>query len=224
MLEANISLNKVAESVAHTLGLPYDIFLQEKIKFSAIQYRALLIRRDLERNFITRNFLQSLSCLELICVDSAECCNVNTYEKILRTKEQIPVPLRTKDYDSFHSVSTIDIQKRKSFIETTFENLKYRRELKFTSTEPCYVYHNNYVYIFDKPTPNFKYIDIDSVFEDPRQVGNLSDCNGKNCYSDDDIFPMGADQYPALEAYLLETYGKSQRKVDNEEVTINENV
>ena len=216
--EANISLNKIAYSVAHTLGDVENFYLREKIKFEAIQFRALLIRRDLERNFITRNFIQYI-CLKLECKDLSDCCEDLSYENGLRTLEQIPTPLRTKDFDSFYYVGTNS--KKSAFKETTFDNLELMEHRRFTSRKPLYVY-DNYVWIFNPPTKDFDTITIGAIFEDPRQLADIKNCGEEPCYTDDSIFPMGADQYPALEEYLLNLF-RNQRPVEDKQIKINDN-
>ena len=217
--EANISLNRISDSIMNTLGIDINNYeIKEKIKFEAIQFRALLLRRDLERNPITRNFLQWI-CLELECKDLSDCCEVKSFKTALRTKEKIPVPLRTKDYDSFYYVG--DINKMKAFKETTFDNVQLMKHRRFTSTEPLFVY-DNYVWIFNEPTPNYKYLTIGSIFEDPRQLAELKNCDGSNCYTDDDYFPIGADQYPTLEEYLIKLFS-GKNLTENKEIKINDN-
>lgn len=208
--EANISLNRIAYSVMGTLKIDINNYeKREQIKFEAVQFRALMLRRDLQRNPITRNFLQYI-CLDLECVDLSECCDISSYTKVLRTTQQIPIPLRTKDFDSFYFVGEIDKGVSDfAFKETSFDNIRLMKFRKFTSTKPLFVY-DKYVYLFNPPTQDLKYINIGSIFEDPRQLIGLNSCNGNSCYTDDDYFPIGADQYPAMEEYLIKIIsGKS---------------
>lgn len=217
--EANISLNKIGYSVLSTLGIDINNYeILEKIKFEAIQFRALLLRRDLEKNPITRNFLQWI-CLELVCTDLSDCCSVKSFITALRTVDKLPIPLRTKDYDSFYYVGNIN--KMIPFKETTFDNINLMQFRRFTSANPLFVY-DSYVYIFNPPTPNYKNITIGSIFEDPRQLAQLKNCDGTDCYTDDDYFPIGADQYPTLEEYLIKLFS-GKNISENKEIKINNN-
>ena len=59
--EANISLNRISDSIMNTLGIDINNYeIKEKIKFEAIQFRALLLRRDLEKRAIVFSGGQSL--------------------------------------------------------------------------------------------------------------------------------------------------------------------
>lgn len=215
--EANISLNKIASSISHTLGDSENFYLKEKIKFEAIQFRNLLLRRDLERNFITRNFIQYI-CDDLICVDLSTCCDSKSYDTALRTKNVMPIPLRTKDYDSFYFVG--DISKKNAFKEVSFDNIDLMAERRFTKNKTLFIY-SEYVYIINPPTDDFNKLGIGSVWENPQQLAGFSNCDGVNCYTDDDTFPMGGDQYPALEEYLLKTIGNFKYD-DDKQIKINE--
>ncbi len=217
--EPNITLNKIAYSISHTLGLQYNTYLIEKIKFDAIGIRAMLTRRDMERNGISRQFLQSLGCIPLVCADLIECCNLSVNKDTLRTDRKIPAPLRTKDSDSFYYVGYVD--KSKPFAELAFEDVGYLEGNRYTSKSTYYVYMNQYIYIINPPTDTFKYINVTSIFGDPRQVSDFDVCEG-DCYNDDSPFPMSEDLLPLLERELLNMYAVS-RPVEDGEVRINNN-
>lgn len=216
---ASASLNEISYSIANTLGKDRDHTFIEKVKFDVISMRATLIRRDYERNGISREFVQSLGCIKLICVDSAECCTVKSKKNVLRTEIKVPKPIRTKG-DSFHYVGTVD--KLFPFQETNFEDLVYTLENRFTGNYPRYAYLNEYVYIFNEPSTNFKYININGIFADPREVANFAECDDSDCYTDDEVFPIAEDMIPIIQTELLNRYRVQQNKVDNE-VRISEN-
>lgn len=217
-----ITLNKIGYGIASKLGRVLDYSLREEIKFSAIGIRALLIRRDLDRNGLSKEFLQSLGCIPLVCVDTAECCDlgIKSYDKVFRTDRKVPKPARTKDSDSFYYVGTIN--KRVSFGETTFDMLDFITQNRYTSKRTYYIYLNEYIYIVNPPTQTFKYINVESVFADPTVVYSFADCSGVSCKSDDDVFPMPEDMYPILEQELIKLYSIERPSIDPE-VRINTN-
>lgn len=218
-MEAGITLNKIAYSVSHTLGIQYDQYLLEKIKFDAVGIRAMLLRRDLERNGISREFLQSLGCVPLVCADPKECCDLPSENEMLRTDRKVPKPARTKDSDSFYYVGTVD--KRKAFYELPFEMMDFIDGNKYTKNMTYYVYMNEYIYIINPPTDTFKYINITSVFADPRAVKDFNDCEN-DCYNDDSPFPLSEDLLPLLMNELLRMYSV-QRPAEDKEVKVNNN-
>ena len=219
-VEANISLNRIAYNVSHTLGILYDTYLLEKIKMDAIGMRALLIRRDLERNNISREFLQSLGCIPLVCADPKECCELPPEYELLRTDRKVPKPARTKDSGSFYYVGTVD--NRKEFYEIPFELTAFIDANKYTKHLPHYYYKNDYVYVINPPSDTFKYINITSIFADPRQVADYyQNCQG-DCYTDDSPFPLAEDLLPLLTSELVRQYS-AQRPVEDKETKINNN-
>lgn len=220
MVEANITLAKIAYNVSHTLGILYDEYLLEKIKMDAIAMRALLIRRDLDRNGISREFLQSLGCIPLVCADPKECCDLPAEYELLRTDRKVPKPARTKDSDSFYFVGTVD--NRKSFYEIPFELTGFINANKYTKNLTHYYYKSDYVYIINPPSDTFKYINITSIFADPRQIVDFQSCQG-DCYTDDSAFPLSEDLLPLLTSELIKQYSAYQRPVEDKEVKINNN-
>lgn len=218
-MEVDISLNKIAYSIAYSLGKETDFYLREKIKFDAVGIAAMLIRRDLERNPISREMLVSLGCIPLVCVDAGECCDVKTYTNVLRTDRKIPKPIRTKDSDSFYFVGLPD--KTKAFMEIPFDLIDYTSEDRYTKDVTKYAYVNQYIYIYNPPSTTFKYINVTSIFADPRQVADFNDCEGA-CYTDDSPFPLSQDLLPLLEAELLRIYA-ANRPIEDKEVRINNN-
>ena len=218
--EANITLNKIAASVAHTLGSPYDDYLGQKIKFLAINFRATLLRRALAKGDISRPFLTSV-CLPVTCVDVADCCGgKKALKTALRTVDKVPKPLRTKNIETFYYVGNID--KMTFYGETTFTDFINQSHLRFTSQEPRYVYLDDYIYVLNPPTEQLDVILVIDAWEDPTQIEKFKDCDGKQCYSDDDPFPIGGDMYEALETYLITTL-RSGIPTEDKEIKINDN-
>ncbi len=218
-METGITLNKIAYSVSHTLGMADDYFLREKIKFDAVGLRALFARRDLAQNGLSKDLLQAIGCIPLICVDAAECCNIKSFTTVLRTDRKIPKPLRTKDSDSFYYVGNID--KMHSFDETTFDMVEFTSENRFTSKTTKYIYLNEYLYIINPPSPTFKWLGVVSVWSDPRQLNGFTDCQTE-CFTDDSEFPMPMDWLPDMTQNLIKLYS-NQRPTEDKEVRINDN-
>jgi hypothetical protein len=213
---ATVSLTAICESVAHTLGRPYDFFIKEKIRFSAINLRAMFLRRDYEKNGLSPILIQRLGCLPLQCVDAAECCSVVSTVKFYRTQMQIPAPLRTKDLDTFKYVGLIDNQH--PFQESYFEDLPYIVYNKYTSKIPRYTYFNGYIYCFYLPEDT-EYITVNSIFSDPEKAAYFNICSGQGCPTDDDFY-FPEDLMPMLEAELIKMYiGEKEQK--DQEIRIN---
>lgn len=220
-MENNITLEKIAYSIAHTMGNPYERFFVEKIKFLVSNYRATLLRQDLAKNSISKSILLSLTCLPVQCVDVAECCGGNkSFTNALRTVDKIPKPLRTKDNDSYYYVGGID--KMSPYNETTFIDYLNTKYLRFTSTITRYALLDDYIYILNPPSDLLKKITIIDPFEDITQVLSIKNCDGVNCYTDDDIFPIPADMVGTLEDMVL-NHLRNQPINDDKEIKVNKN-
>lgn len=218
------TLNEIAYAIAHTLGAMNDHVLREKIKYSALNLRALYIRQDLVNNPLNKNYLQSLGAVPIICSDIAsECINptlgIKAGMMVHRTKNKIPQSVRTKGGDSFYSVTSID--KQTVYQEVNPEMINMMSFTKYASLQPKYFHLNDFVYLIDLPNANIKYINIVDVWENPNDVKSVCDIEGE-CYNDDAQFPIPIDMLPRLERDLLQLYGASKHAED-EEVRVNNN-
>lgn len=215
------TLNQIAYAIAHTLGAMNDHVLREKIKYSALNLRALYIRQDLATNPLSSTYIQSLGAVPIVCADIASECTdlsigVKSTYMVHRTKDKIPAPLRTKAGDSFYSVNSID--KQTVYQEVNPQLIRAFSHTKYASLSPKYFYQNDFLYILDLPNRNIKYINIMGVWENPQELA--STC--KECYSDDAEFPIPIDMLPRMERDLLQLY-QNQKPVEDEEVRINNN-
>lgn len=180
-----MTLNQAADRIAYALNEPTNFVLKENIKFSIIYYRALFIRRDIVTNGQSDEFLQSFNS-PLIKVDKGDNCYYDLDCDVLRTENKIPKPLRLKTDVIFKFVGT---PTGKPFAYSEFEEVQYRCANKYTGNEPVFSYINGYIYIYN--VTKLKFVRIQQVTEDPRQVTFCSTAD--TCYSDDDEFPMPAD-------------------------------
>lgn len=213
-----ITLNHIAYSVAETLGRPNDYFLREKIKLTAVGLRATLLRRDLAVNILSKQFLQSLGCVPLVCIDAGNCCGLSTGTQILRTSLQIPTPIRTKDDSTFYFVGIAD--RSLSFTETSIDSYYIESHDRFTKHFPKYFWLDGYIYVLNPPEENIKYINVTSIFADPRDVAKFNNCAGVDCYTDDSNFPLDMDMWYQMEAMLIQQY-RNESNTHTEEVKVN---
>jgi hypothetical protein len=215
------TLNQIAYAIAHTLGAMNDHVLREKIKYSALNLRALYIRQDLASNPLSKTYLQSLGAVPIVCADIAsECTDLSVGIKasmvIHRTKDKVPTPVRTKGGESFYSVNSID--KQTLYQEVEPHLISAFSFTKYASLSYKYFYLNGFIYIVNLPNRNIKYINVIGVWENPQDLASI--CN--DCYSDDAEFPIPLDMLPRLERDLLQLY-QNQKPVEDEEVRINNN-
>lgn len=232
------TLNQIAENIAYKLGDQFNHTLNESIKATILDYRAKFIRDDLDRNplsdvhfsqvgtlqFEVVNLLTEFgadySCLNLICSDVA----LREEYRILKSKKQVPLPIRTKSAgrNPFSFVGRVDGSK--SFIYTTLDKFPYVKALKYSSTVIYYTVINGYLYIIN----NLDQCDINEslkicnvmvkgVFEDPSDFYNA--CENGDTFIDDMPFPISKDMLVNLSNAILKGEYPLKPK-DGEEVNI----
>lgn len=209
------TLNSIAENIAFSLGQQFNDTLMESIKDSVIDYRAMLIRQDLENNPLSyTDYLQSF-CMELEQVSKVDCFHTNYGGNVLRTKEEVPKPLRLK-YNgrvNFKFVGSVD--RSTAFTFETGQALKYVVDLPFQDEVIYYTIVNRKLIILN----NLKLckVLIEEVIADPR---NINDCEQPDVFADDIEFPIPDDFLPKIKQFIKRDY--PQYIADGAEVKIND--
>src|SRR4051812_43086770 len=91
------TLREIVVGIAEPLGKWDDEGFLNTLKFTFRTWRALLIRRDLDRNiYMPYEFIQTIKCLNLEWVDKADCCEVESGCNILQSTIDIPKTVRLK--------------------------------------------------------------------------------------------------------------------------------
>lgn len=205
------SLNEIAERIAYAKNQPLNTMLRENLKFSIKYWRAMLIRRDIERNGLSDEFLQRIY-IPLTKVDKADACNFAIgCDKILRTTNKVPKPIRVKSDVLFKYVGTAD---GKAFTYIEYEELFYREFNRFTSRTIAYTYINEFLYFFNNN--KLKQVMVQSPFSNPSEV-NIA-CEG--CYNDDMTFPIADDMIEAIVRGILSGEFATQIPPATEEVDL----
>lgn len=182
-----MTLNEISYFIAERFGKDEDEAFIEQIKFSVKYYRALLIRRDAERNQTNRTYLQNF-IQPLIKVDEADTCVTQIGCEILRTENKVPKPIRLKQDTPFTFVGSVGYKKGITYMSPSLiEDLKF---LPYIANEWFYTYINEYIYLYNMN--KIKRILIEASFEDPTKALTLCE-NSVNCVNDNEEFPLSAD-------------------------------
>lgn len=208
------TLNSIAEDIAYSLGEQFNMTLRESIKNSIIDYRALFIRQDLENNNLSyTDYLQSF-CIALEKVDKSECTGIVTNERVLRSVEKLPKPLRLKNNGrvSFKYVGSVDRS-----ISLTFETgfgMQFMGFLDFQEEVIYYTVINGHLVVLN----NLKLCKllIEEVVADPREI---KDCDFPDRFPDDIDIMIPSDMLVKIKSLIKREY---QGKIkDGQEITIN---
>jgi hypothetical protein len=166
-------------------------------------YRAKLISdilKDTRTN--VSNYEQDLGCVELECVDRAECCDLRLEEGILRTKKRIPSLIQSNDFNGITFVGLIDKQTPIQF--NSAQQAYWRKFSRFTKYKRTAFYMNDYIYISDAQSPTrLTHINIRGVFEDPEQAHEFNNCTEDCVDFYDSEFPMDGSLVPVINELIF---------------------
>jgi len=185
----------------------------EKVSFDVKNQRALLIRNEVNKSRAKDPALiQSLGCVPIKAVDTAECCDITTGCYIMRTVDKIPNFIQTHSRKQITRVGPIDITK-KPYSFVTYTQAIYTGHNSFTKNEIYAFELNGYIYIMSKNPDIFtlKYINIQGILEDPQDAADYAcdiDSN-EPCYSEDSDYPISDWMIPYIENILQEKYVKT---------------
>jgi len=165
------------------------------IIFKILEYRAMYIRRDTEKNqFITNQIEQDLGCLALENVDAADCCDVEVGCTVKRTVVEIPEILRLNSKDALTYVGSID--KTTSYKIIRPYDAAWVKYNKYTNKSNRAYLLNKKIYVISS-NPFIDKINARGVFYDPRDIRQFI-CDGEACYTEDSRFPIPSDMLQSI--------------------------
>jgi hypothetical protein len=199
MPKTSRSLNDISYHILNTVrgnrSKDYPDLTIDQIKDAVKYYRALLIRRDQQKNFNRyRMFEQDLGLVSVDYYDTGEDPNTNSYVELIRTDSKIPSPIRMKEWEGITYVGKAD-KAGEPFPLVDAHRSWWNQYNKFTSDEPEAFYRNGYVYL--RNTNVIDEINIRGVFEDPEEVYNFK---GEN---EEKPFPIPEDMIQRITQSLL---------------------
>jgi len=221
------SINVIAEEIAYELGDQFNYTLRESIKGLIIDYRAKLLREDIDRNFLPINVYGQTIALKFKPVNilhefgqEGNCITesnpgIEDQDKyiIYKTEKDFPSTIRTK-VSHKNPVNFIGTATGKEgLVYTTLEQYYYKREQKYMKNKIFYTYMNNNLYILNNLTlsdDEGQYRDGEvcslittAIFEDPREAEKLCD---NDVFPDDRPFPIGLDMLPVIKTMIKNHY------------------
>lgn len=173
-----------------------DIKITDRqIEFIINYYRARLIKQDVDKKRpISSNVIQDIGKVALTKMDSSEISNLSLGQNLLRTTNPIPKLLELNNKDAIMYLGGLDKMSNIDFVTKT--QSRWNRFNKYGSQLPTAYYRNGYIYIENCPKL-LKFINVEGIFADPREVSKYKSI-GVNCYNITD------DPYPISE-YMVST-------------------
>lgn len=171
------SIAQLVSEFAHSVGQPNNKALRENIKSLIIHTRNEVIRRSYENHSYVDKILTQRFKVSLITVNDGEVilpedCDGIKVDKILRTEQQVPRPVRLTNNLPFDRVSTVGYKTNKEIPYIKETTARFRSAVPGLSGMACYDYINGYIYIFpsDKANLGIGKLVIESAFENPTLI------------------------------------------------------
>lgn len=169
-----------------------DIKLSDRnLEFIVNYLRIKLARQDIQKHkSISPSMIQSLGVVDLELVDPSLNDNFDTGIKVLRTSNPVPVPLDVDgkiiitNIAGLDGVSTIDFTDRSKALKKKWS--------KYAGKRTSAYYLDGHIYIVGCPK-ELRYITLEGVFENPREVSKFKNKDGSVCYDPNkDRYPISA--------------------------------
>jgi len=176
----------------------------EQIIFIFNQYRAKLIREDLEKKrSIDPQIVQNLGCVEVECVDAYECCDILSYTTILRSKK--PLPKSIEGYNKNYLIFVGTVDKATSFMVTSEAQARWGGNNKYTGKTPkAYIRDNDrYLYLINAPA-GIELITVDIIAENPKEAAKFTTCADTPCFTEDMEYPISAHMIPIINSLMAQ--------------------
>lgn len=173
------SIAMLVSEFAHSLKQPNNKALRENIKTLIVHTRNEIIRRSYENHGyidkgLTQRFKVSLS--EFLDGEIELPSSYDYHDKIKRTVQKVPRPVRLTNNLPFDRVSSIGFKTNREFPFIKETTARFRNSVPGLCSMPCYDYINGYIYIFPANNKSFDLdqICIESVFEQPNEIELLN--------------------------------------------------
>jgi hypothetical protein len=157
--------------------------------------------------------IQHLECVELECLDPAECCEISSCLRVLRSTQKLPRTIQRNDRNTILSVASPD--KTTGFTETTYIRQRSNAHNRYTGSKPRWFIKNDYLYITNIKV--LEYVSVSGVFEDPTEAIMFTDCDGHPCFTWDSDYPVTGSMGRMITSIVLkERMGISMSATNDE--------
>ena len=198
------SIAMMVSELAHSLGQPNNHVLRENLKLLVIQTRNECIRRSYENHGYVDKGLTQRFRVTLIEVNDGDIIipdEIKDYvaiDKIKRTTEKVPRPIRLTNNLPFDRVSSVGYANNREFPYIKETTARFRNSVPGLCGAISYDYINEYLYLYPprRGTLELNQIVIESAFEHPNEIslGN-GEITTDNLIYDDNEYLIPEDMY-----------------------------
>jgi hypothetical protein len=166
------------------------------------QYRALLIKRDLDKGKMPNpDYIQEIPALQLDVIDRSEGTVLESNTYMLRTNLALPNTIDLNNKAGFMYVGTLDGIEYQFVPEGRTQWQQYK---KYTNNDNLVFLRNKHLYLLS--VSPVKYITVRGVFEVPTEVSNFVNPNSTSDSADlDTPYPIPIHMLPSLKELILKT-------------------
>ena len=198
------SIAMMVSELAHSLGQPNNHVLRENLKLLIIQTRNECIRRSYENHGYVDKGLTQRFRVTLTEVNDGDITipdEIKDYvaiDKIKRTTEKVPRPIRLTNNLPFDRVSSVGYANNREFPYIKETTAIFRNSVPGLCGAISYDYINEYLYLYPprRGTLELNQIVIESAFEHPNEIslGN-GEITTDNLIYDDNEYLIPEDMY-----------------------------
>ena len=198
------SIAQLISEIAHSYGQPNNYSLREKIRNVIVQTRNEVIRRSYENHGYVDKGLTQRFRVTLIEVNDGDITipdEIKDYvaiDKIKRTTEKVPRPIRLTNNLPFDRVSSVGYANNREFPYIKETTARFRNSVPGLCGAISYDYINEYLYLYPPRRGTFELnqIVIESAFEHPNEIslGN-GEITTDNLIYDDNEYLIPEDMY-----------------------------
>ena len=198
------SIAMMVSELAHSLGQPNNHVLRENLKLLIIQTRNECIRRSYENHGYVDKGLTQRFRVTLIEVNDGDITipdEIKDYvaiDKIKRTTEKVPRPIRLTNNLPFDRVSSVGYANNREFPYIKETTARFRNSVPGLCGAVSYDYINEYLYLYPPRRGTFELnqIVIESAFEHPNEISlDNGEITTDNLIYDDNEYLIPEDMY-----------------------------
>lgn len=198
------SIAMMVSELAHSLGQPNNYALRENLKLLVIQTRNECIRRSYENHSyvdkgLTQRYRVSLTDVndgDIVLPDELK--DKVQIDKIKRTTEKVPRPVRLTNNLPFDRVSSVGYKTNREFPYIKETTARFRDSVPGLCGAISYDYINEYIYLYPprRKNININQIIIESSFEHPNEIALANgEITTDNLIYDDNEYLIPEDMY-----------------------------
>jgi len=208
-------LDIIAAEIAGTNGKDFDYAFKEMVKSMAIGYRATLLKQEFDKLGKFPSSSEATFTVSTTEVPATECLSEDVKCTVTRSKYKIPKPIRTNISSvPFRFVGTANQAVSFIFVKPEEVDLIICGT-RFIKNDVLYSYINGYIYTYNHDGGK---ITIRDPFADPRELSNISDCDGNTC---DQFISIDQDMKKTIKMMIIEEL-RLFPKPEDKQIKINE--